>query len=296
MSVARSIIPRNEQGSPEESANLRRVDKLVHLYDATPTHAFTEWALKRRPLSMKAFCDLFLEKDSGIFKGLMNHRKYIWVNEDAVVRYYSKYTESDTYYINVEGNDVNLPLVLQHIYCVLILERTGRELYFHVHALHQDAADKAIEYLLSLEDNHFSKLKVSRRHLQYYSLPLTTSRRRRNHRFDAFYNLELTNEQQRMIMTLSKRILLHDCSFHDGGAAVLNRLQEVGADFVPVDLHIEGHSPFDNVHWAISRPLVKQEKAAESTGSKWIDFRPNLSDFRAGICSCKRLGFCRQVG
>lgn len=247
----------------EETADLRRVHRLVHMYDAaTIRHPFTEWVLlQRRSLSMKDFCNLFCSQNEASYLSVMSNSKCIWVNDHAFVRYYSKYTESSRFNIETQNMDRSLPPILQRISYVLILKRNDdEEYYFHIHALNHDAADACIQFLLSLEDTYFSNLMVSRRHLQYYSSPAGADQQSK-HRFDAFYNLELSCEQQRTIVALSKRILLCHCRFRDGGAVVLEELRGTsGTDFVPFDLYLEGDCPFDNNHWEVFLTLLSEER------------------------------------
>jgi hypothetical protein len=246
----------------EESAEIRPAHKLKNLHDAsrTSSYHFTEWILQRRPVSMKALCLFFNQNgNNSTLRPIDN--KYIWVNNHALVRYYSPNTDPSSYLLETRGIDHNLPPALQRISYVIILKRNKeeKEYFFHVHALSQDAADACLQLLCSLEDTYFSNMMVSRQHLRYYSTPGGADQQEK-YRFDAFYNIECSGALQRTMAASSKRMLLCQCYFRDGGAAVLEELRTVGPDFVPFDLYLEGGCPFDKRNWEEFLILLSEEK------------------------------------
>ncbi|GAX17568.1 hypothetical protein FisN_18Lh219 [Fistulifera solaris] len=246
----------------KESAEIQLAHKLKDLYDAprTSSYQFTEWILQRRPVSMKAFCLSFNQNESNsLLKPIDN--KYIWVNDEAFVRYYSPNTDPSSYLLETRGIDHNLPPALQRISYVIILKRNKEETeyYFHVHALSRDAADACLQLLCSLKDTYFSNMMVSNQHLRYYSSPGGADQTEK-YRFDAFYNIEFSGALQRTMAALSKRIFLCRCYFRDGGAEVLDVLRATGPDFVPFDLYLEGGCPFDKKHWEEFLILLSKEK------------------------------------
>lgn len=250
---------------------LERVHKLPN---AAP-HEFTEWALRRRPSSVKAFCDLFRQPSSdgdSISRQPMNNR-YIWVNDNALVRYYSKYTEDSSHSIERQGMDYQFPPSLQRISYIFIL-KNEEEYCLHIHAFTQDAADECVSFLCSLEDSYFSNAMVSPKYLPYFSSPAGADQHSQ-YRFDAFYNMDFSCEQQHVIVASSKRILLCHCRFRDGGAAVLDALRAAGRNFPLIDLYMEGDSPFDNDHWVEFMTLLSEKRLVNKLDLRGFAPRPS---------------------
>ncbi len=278
-------------------ATLRRiVDGRFPVDDASPKHiSLTDLNPHHRPLSMLSFCNLFRYRmDDTPLTFSMSSNRYIWVNYDAFVRYDGKYASSSQ--VEKECKERGFVPSLQQFTYILILGSEDDELYFYIHAVDKDAADSCLEFLFSLEDTYFARLLVSRQHSPYYSLPSRTQKRSA-HRINPFYELELTCAQQRMIVAASKRTLLTDCRFCDGGTAILTVLLETGLDFEPVDLYMEGDCPFDDNCWnQFLNLLVGEKKLVKKLDISKLTLRPTCRTTELASARVTTLSFGEKLG